>query len=120
MPDAARMIAAIETYCRAETEGDWDAFISLFAEGDVLHEDPVGYARRHGRAGLEEIWRMAQAGKVNLELTDKVIVCGNEAIAMMRAETGPEDERRVTGPIVDHFVFDGDGKITSVRAFYNF
>jgi hypothetical protein len=38
----------------------------------------------------------------------------------MRAETGPEDTRRVTGPIVDHFVFDDDGKITSVRAFYNF
>jgi len=114
------MIAAIETYCRAETEGDWDAFIGLFAEGNVLHEDPVGYARRHGRAGLEEIWQMAQAGKVYLQLTGDVIVCGNEAIGLMRAETGPEDARRVTGPIVDHFVFDDDGKITSVRAFYSF
>ena len=120
MPDKAQMIAAIETYCRAETEGDWDAFIALFAEEGVLHEDPVGYAKRHGRAGLEEIWGMAQAGGVNLQLTGDVIVCGNEAIALMRAETGPEGERRVTEPIVDHFVFGEDGKITSVRAFYNF
>lgn len=121
MPDKAQMIAAIETYCRAESEGDWDAFIALFADGDdVLHEDPVGYAKRHGREGLEEIWGMAQAGKVKLQLTGDVIVCGNEAMAMMRAETGPEGERRVTEPIVDHFTFDEDGKITSVRAFYNF
>lgn len=120
MPDTGQMIASIETYCRAETQGDWDAFIALFAEGDVLHEDPVGHARRHGRAGLEEIWQMAQAGNVNLQLTGDVIVCGNEAIGLMRAETGPDDARRVTAPIVDHFVFDEDGRITSVRAFYNF
>jgi hypothetical protein len=39
---------------------------------------------------------------------------------MMRAETTHEGQRRVTAPIVDHFVFDGDGRIASVRAFYNF
>lgn len=120
MPDRAQMIAAIETYCRAETEGDWDAFIALFAAEGVLHEDPVGYAKRYGRAGLEEIWGMAQAGKVNLQLTGEVIVCANEAIATMRAETTHEGRRHVTAPIVDHFVFDEDGKIASVRAFYNF
>ena len=120
MPDKAQMIAAIETYCRAETEGDWDAFIALFAEEGVLHEDPVGYAKRYGREGLEEIWGMSQAGKVNLQLTGDVIVCANEAIAFMRAETTHEGQARVTEPIVDHFVFDEDGKITSVRAFYSF
>lgn len=118
MADRAAMIAAIETYCRAETEGDVDAFMALFAD-KVLHEDPVGIARRHDRAGLEEIWGMAQAGRVELWLTDEVIVCGNEAIALMRCRTGPADQRRERGPIIDHFTFDDTGKITSVRAFYN-
>jgi hypothetical protein len=113
------MIAAIKAYCRAETEGDHAAFMALFAD-DVLHEDPVGLAVRHGRTGLEELWDMAQAGRVELWLTDDVIVCGNEAIALMRCRTGPADARRETGPIVDHFTFDEHGKIASVRAFYKY
>jgi hypothetical protein len=113
------IVEAITTYCRAETEGDKDAFMALFAD-KVLHEDPVGYAIRHDRAGLEELWGMAQAGNVELWLEGEVIVAGNEAIGIMRCRTGPDDARREMGPIVDHFVFDDAGKITSVRAFYNF
>lgn len=119
MPSRESIVEAIRTYCRAETEGDKDAFMALFAE-KVLHEDPVGYAIRHDRSGLEELWQMAQAGNVDLWLEDDVIVCGKEAIAIMRCRTGPDDARRETGPIIDHFVFDESGKITSVRAFYNF
>lgn len=119
MPDRAEIVAAIETYCRAETEGDWDSFAALFSE-NVQHEDPVGIAKRHGPDGIAEIWGMAQAGNVDLRLEQEIIVCGNEAIGIMRAETGPQDARRVTSPIIDHFVFREDGKIISVRAFYNF
>ena len=119
MPDPDAMAQAIRTYCRAETEADWDAFIALFAD-KVLHEDPVGVGIRHDRAGLEEIWGMAQAGKVELWLEHDPIVCGREAVAIMRCRTGPEDARRETGPIIDHFVFDEAGRITSVRAFYKY
>lgn len=119
MAKPEQIVEAIKTYCRAETENDKDAFMALFAD-QVLHEDPVGIAVRHDRAGLEELWGMAQAGNVELWLTDDVIVRGNEAIALMRCRTGPADARSEMGPIVDHFVFDDAGKITSVRAFYNF
>ncbi len=118
MPNRDTIVEAITTYCRAETEGDKDAFMDLFAE-KVLHEDPVGYAIRHDRPGLEELWQMAQSGNVELWLEDEVIVAGNEAIAIMRCRTGPDGGRRELGPIVDHFIFDENGKITSVRAFYN-
>lgn len=113
------MIEAVKTYCRAETEGDREAFMRLFAD-DVMHEDPVPLARRHGVEGLAEIWEMSQASNVDLRLESDVIVCGNEAIGIMRAETGPPGQRRVIAPIIDHFVFNEDGKIASVRAFYNF
>lgn len=119
MPKPEAIVEAITTYCRAETEGDKDAFMALFAE-KVLHEDPVGIAIRHDRAGLEELWGMAQAGNVELWLDQEVIVAGTEAIAIMRCRTGPADARHEIGPIVDHFVFDQAGKITSVRAFYKF
>ena len=119
MTDAKMMISAIEAYCQAETECDKPRFMALFAD-DVVHEDPVGYnAVRRGKEGIEELWDMAQAGNVELWLEEKVIVCGNEAIAIMRSRTGPDDARRELGPIVDHFTFDESGKICSVRAFYN-
>ena len=118
MISETQIVKAIETYCRAETEGDMPAFMALFAE-NVVHEDPVGIAIRHGRAGLEELWAMAQAGNVELWLTDQVIVRGNDAIALMRCRTGPEGQRREMGPIVDHFIFDAAGRIAGVRAFYN-
>ena len=119
MPQAEQMVQAIQTYCRAESEGDKDAFMALFAE-KVLHEDPVGVAIRHDREGLEELWAMAQAGGVELWLDQDIIVCGREAIAIMRCHTGPADTRRELGPIVDHFVFDETGRIVSVRAFYKY
>ena len=119
MPKPAAIAAAIATYCRAETTGDKDAFMALFAD-TVLHEDPVGLAIRHDRAGLEELWGMAQGANVELWLEQDIIVCGNEAMAIMRCRTGPADARRESGTIVDHFVFDEAGKIVSVRAFYNY
>lgn len=119
MPSSDQIVAAIEAYCRSETEGDESTFMALFSE-DVLHEDPVGIAVRRGPEGLKELWGMAQAGNVELWLDGDVIVCGNEAIAMMRCRTGPADNRVERGPIVDHFVFNEAGKITSVRAFYNY
>ena len=119
MPKPDQIVEAIKMYCRAETQGDKEAFMALFAE-KVLHEDPVGIAIRHDRAGLEELWAMAQATNVELWLEQDVIVRGNEAIGIMRCRTGPADARRELGPIIDHFVFDEAGKITSLRAFYNF
>jgi hypothetical protein len=116
--DPATMVAAIHAYCRAECEQDKEAFFALFSD-DIVHEDPVGYAVRRGKAELEELWTMATAGNVDLQLVD-VIARGNEAMAIMAAETGPADARRRTEPIVDHFRFDPEGKIVSVRAFYNF
>jgi ketosteroid isomerase-like protein len=117
-PETAVMVAAIKEYCRAECEQDKPAFFALFSD-DIVHEDPVGYTTRRGKAELEELWSMAAAGNVDLQLID-VIARGNEAMAIMAAETGPADARRRTAPIVDHFRFDADGLIVSVRAFYNF
>ena len=119
MPERDHIVEAIRTYCRAETEKDKSAFLALFAD-NVVHEDPVGITRREGLAGVTELYEMATNSNVDLRLTADVIVRGNEAMALMESQTGPDDARRRTGPIVDHFVFDDAGKIVSVRAFYNF
>jgi steroid Delta-isomerase len=119
MPDRDHIVAAVETYCRTETVKDREGWLALFAD-NIVHEDPVGVAVRTGMEGVGQLWEMIVAGDVDLRLTDDVIVCGNEAIALMACETGPAGARRKTGPIVDHFIFDEDGKIVSLRAFYKY
>jgi len=120
MPTHEQIVEAIKTYCRTETEKDRAGWLALFAE-TVVHEDPVGVGVvRKGLEGVAQLWEMIAAGDVKLWLTSDVIVCGNEAIAMMACETGPADKRRRTAPIIDHFVFDKAGRIASLRAFYKY
>lgn len=118
MPDRDQMVKAIEEYCRCETEKDKDAWLALFADS-IKHEDPVGSANVNiGKDKVAAFWDMFQPYDVELWLTAPVIVCGNEAIAQMKCKVGQGDQRRESGPIVDQFIFDEDGRITNVRAFH--
>lgn len=119
MPDRATITAAIETYCRAQTEKDKPAWEALFSE-DVFHEDPIGISRHTGRDHLAgPFWDHIVRNDVAIWTTDEIIVCGKEALAIMACDIGPEGGRRRMAPVVDHFVFDDDGRIASVRGFYN-
>ena len=120
MADKAQMIKAIETYCRTETEKDKQAWLDLFADS-IVHEDPVGAVRNEGKELVGAFWDNAVVGyNVELWLTEEPIVCGNEAIALMQCRIGPDDNRQESGRIVDQFIFDDNGKITNVRAFYSY
>ncbi len=119
MTDRAQIVAAIETYCRAQTEKDHAAWQTLFAR-EVLHEDPVGLRRNQGQDHVTgPFWDEIVRNDVSIWLTDQIIVCGNEALAIMACEIGPEGQRRKLAPVVDQFVFDEAGKMISVRGFYN-
>lgn len=118
MVDRNKIVAAIEEYCRTETEKDKQGWLNLFAE-NIKHEDPVGSERVN--IGLEQLtafWDSFQPANVELWLTDPIIVCGKEAIALLKARVGPPDDRTESGQIVNNFIFDNDGKITNVRAFF--
>jgi steroid delta-isomerase len=120
MPDRDAMIAAVETHCRASTEGDFDAWVKIWAD-DAVVEDPVGAPPHRGIEAIRTtFWGMSRNAAPKLELTEDVIVCGNEALAIMKVEVGPPDNRRKLGPVVDHFTFDEDAKITGMRAFFKY
>lgn len=119
MVDRATIIAAIEGYCRAQCAKDKDGWAALFAE-DVFHEDPVGFPGTLGKdAVVGKFWDSIVRNDVAIWLTDDIIVSGNEALAIMACDIGPADKRRRLTPVVDHFLFDEDGRIASVRGFYN-
>jgi ketosteroid isomerase-like protein len=119
MTDRASIIAAIETYCRAQSEKDKAGWSALFAD-DVFHEDPVGIQQNTGKDHVTgPFWEHIVRNDVKIWLTDDIIVCGNEALAIMACEIGTPDARRKISPVVDQFTFNEEGLISSVRGFYN-
>ena len=118
MRSKAQMIEAVEAYCRAQTSKDKAAWLSLFAD-DAVHEDPVGLVRNEGLEKIAAFWDGFQGNNLELWLTEPTIVCGDELIAFMKCRTGPADNRRESGRIVDQMIFDEAGRIKAVRAFYD-
>jgi ketosteroid isomerase-like protein len=119
MTDRTIIVAAIEEYCRVQSEQDAAGWAALYAE-DVIYEDPVGIRRMEGKADVIGcVWDDIVRNRVRIWLTDRVIVCGNEALAIMACEMGPVEARRHLAPVVDQFRFDESGLIVSVRGFYN-
>ena len=119
MPNKEQMVRAVEAYCIAQTKKDRAAWLALFAN-DAVHEDPVGTVRNEGLEKIAAFWDGFQASNVELWLTEPPIVCGNELIALMKCRTGPANNRRESGRIIDQIIFDDAGKIKAVRAFYDY
>jgi steroid Delta-isomerase len=120
MAERDAMIAAVHTHCRAQSEGDFDAWIAIWAD-DAVVEDPVGAPPHRGIEALRTtFWAMGRNASPRLTLLEDVVVCGNEAIAIMSAEVGPEGNRRTLSPVIDHFTFDRAGKVVGMRAFFNY
>jgi steroid delta-isomerase len=109
----------IETYCKAESAKDRDTWLSLFTP-DATHEDPVGAPVNRGIEAIGAFFD-ASAGQMDLDLhmTAPPVVVANEALAFLAVYVGHGAERQLLSPIVDHLVFDDDGRITALRAFFD-
>jgi hypothetical protein len=74
--------------------------------------------------GIEELsttlWDQVVRAEPRLELVEELIVCGNEAIAILAVEFGQGDARLTISPIVAHFTFNKAGKIAGIRSFFNY
>jgi steroid delta-isomerase len=121
MPGSEDIVAAIQAHCKTLSEHDKEGWLSLWAEDAVL-EDPVGVDTF---TGIESIattfWAMVDAlSPMKLWLERDVIVCGNEAIGILFGVVTQEGTLTKVGPIVDHFTFNDDGKIKSMRAFWKY
>lgn len=121
MPNAEDIGTTIKSHCRTLSEHDKEGWLSLWAEDTVL-EDPVGVDIYCGRDALATtFWGLIeQLSPMKLWLERDVIVCGNEAIGILNGVVSKDGLLTRVGPIVDHFVFDEAGKITSMRAFWKY
>lgn len=115
-PDHVKQIMA--RYCEAESTGDRDGWLALFTP-DATHEDPVGNPVNKGVEEIGNFWDGFWNPTMRVIVTAPPIVLGNEAVVNLQAWQGAGAERITVEPIVDLIMFADDGKIASVRAFYD-
>jgi len=121
VPNSEVIIASIKTHCGTLSARDKDGWLALWDKDAVL-EDPVGVDIYRGRDTLATtFWALIeQLSPMKLWLERDVIVCGSEAVALLNGVVSKEGKLTRVGPIVDHFVFNDAGKVTSMRAFWKY
>jgi steroid delta-isomerase len=120
VPDAEQIRATVQRYAEVFSAGDKEGYVGLFAD-DATLEDPVGAGVHQGRAAIEAFWDMTRemTPTIELRITGPVRVAGNEAAFPGEARPSLGDAPMVV-PIVDTLAFDDAGKITQLRAFWDF
>ncbi len=117
MSDAIR--ATIDAYTKFSTAGDLDGLVALFTE-DAVQEDPVGQPPNVGHDAIRVFFQNAQSvGPMELSLAREPIIIGNEAIVFLTVVSHVGDQDVHVPFITDHMTFDDDGRIRSLRAFFD-
>ncbi len=112
------MRQAIDAYAEGWRTGDAEPWLALFSK-DAIIEDPVGSAPHVGIDAIQALWRSVHR-RMQLELQiHRVAICGSEAMAAFDLHVVDERGKKSVIDVVDIFGFDGDGRITSVRAYWD-
>jgi len=117
MPDANHIRQVYERYLERVTKGDIDGILELYAK-DASIEDPIGSEVRRGADAIRDFYE-ASAGKIIMKRSGPVRVAGNEAATPLCILMGPEGQRSALD-VISTMVFDEDGRITAMRAFWSF
>ena len=117
MTDAQHIRQVYERYPELVTRGDVEGILALYAE-DATIEDPIGSELRRGQDAIRAFYE-ATAGSVTMKATGPVRVAGREAAAPLVVLMGPEGQQQALD-IISVMVFDEDGKIVSMRAFWSY
>ena len=111
---------AIDNYVLAYTNNDKELFTSLWAP-DAIFEDPVGAEPCVGIEAICAFWDFGHVeGMTILPAEVQTVVCGSEGIlkAVMQVRN-TSDNSGMNISIVDHFLVNEQGAITSGRAFWD-
>ena len=118
MPSPEQVRAVVDDYLASFPKGDRAAFLACFAD-DAKQVDPVPSPPNVGKEAIGQFWDnvATMADKMEPQL-DRVHVCGDEAAVVftMHARTGDGGSAI---DIVDIFEVNDDGKIASLRAYWD-
>jgi steroid Delta-isomerase len=106
----------VNRYLELLANGSADDVTALYAE-DATIEDPIGSELRRGRAAIHEFYAAFESAQKQTELVS-LRVGGNEAAFLWSLTIKAGDSGTRIEPI-SVMTFDGDAKITSMRAFWS-
>jgi steroid delta-isomerase len=106
----------VESYVALVADGTAAQVADLYAD-DATVEDPVGSEVRRGREAILEFYGGLEGLEATTTLHTAKIAAG-EAVFSFTLVTTVGDQSYTVSPI-DHMVFDEDGKITAMRAFWD-
>jgi len=110
-----RIHAVVDEYVRLVGTGTADEIVALYAE-DATVEDPVGTDVRRGHDAIREFYAPLTSMPQETRLF-ALRIAGGEAAFHFEVATRADGATYTVSP-VDHMVFDDEGLITSMRAFW--
>jgi len=116
---ADQINATIDRYVAAFSAGDKAGYLAVFTE-DATVEDPVGSDIAAGTDAIAAFWDgvRAMAAEITLTRTGPARVAAGQAAWPMRAVTNL-GEMKLGVDIIDVMAFADDGRIRSMRAFWD-
>jgi steroid Delta-isomerase len=111
--------AAVEEYFDAVSAHDVQRYVNTFAPDGVL-EDPVGTPPLQGTAAITGFITniIAPFSDIKHRIQD-VVVCGNEAAVNWKLDLKTTTNKHITIDGMGIFRFNQDGKLESVREFWD-
>jgi steroid delta-isomerase len=106
----------VHSYIEMMCSTDIDGIAALFAD-NATAEDPVGGDTKTGIDAVRDFYA-TNAPALHVELTGPICVAGNECAFPVLATLTIGDNKSYLDA-VDVFSFGDDGKITTMRAFWN-
>ena len=109
----------IRAYFAATRAMDREAWIAQFATNGCSH-DPVGAPAHVGHEALGRFFDSIMDLVLEVGLTeDAVYVCGNEAAVKWTGRGIGKNEKRVVFEGIDVFELDAEGRIETLRAYWD-
>ncbi len=116
MPTPEEIRNVVDSYVKLMCSSDIDGILALYAE-DATAEDPVGGEIQNGVEALRNFYTLT-APALQVELNGPVCVAGQECAFLLLAELTMGDTKQYLDA-TDVFTFNDEGKITSMRAYWN-
>ena len=116
MPSPEHMESVVHRYLELVANGTAEEIADLYA-GDATVEDPVGGEVHIGRHAIAGFYKNIEGAPKETELLT-LRVAGHEAAFLFAITVGAGEQRIRIEPI-DVMVFDGDGKIAAMKAYWS-
>ena len=116
MPSPAEIRAIVTAYVEMMCNSDVEAIMGLYDE-NATAQDPVGGDVQQGIEALRSFYAMT-APLLQIELTGPICVAGNECAFPLSAQLTMGEEVSYLDA-TDVLVFNDEGKITSMKAYWN-